>query len=478
MLLDEVPQLADVQHQPWPPPELEVLCSVDINSCQLTNSRVKWYLNALFSGVHEWPPDIKCVQHASVTSYIPLWHEQQTTDILLQVLVHGSVLTSFFSDSSHLRVAGFLYGGNPLKFFRRAQGLTAEHLVATGIHQNIEAKQPDTTPGHFLDHHSRLGFVILDVLITRSLAGLYCGNTTAIQSSKETMCSELVCYYLGFKASKFHPVPVLELQGSACNLFSSGMCQARKVQSYMKLYCSDYCGEGIYFKVEHLSDHVAQRNIHGASHSGGCDFSATFPMCIDMRMDQSKKSGELIQWLANNHSASDVSAIRSLHNVSTLFFSVLMGLDGAANQYWKIQRDPGGCMFTFCSSRKRCTTPLYCYEQLQWLSLRLEGAFQIWLVAWIMDDLEFSLDHVQVPFQGGRNVIRLAFSDHIQDSHDYYLAFINQIPIGHDYCLEGYHNDSSKSEHIHIPWDPGKSFLCYHASSGLGTSRISRREGC
>lgn len=208
-------------------------------------------------------------------------------------------------------------------------------------------------------------------------------------------------------------------------------------------------------------------------------------ICTDTRMDQSKRRGELIQWLANNHAASEVSAIRSLHNVSKLFFWVLMDLDGAANQFWKIQWDPGGCMLTLCSSEKRWTTPLHCYEQLQRLSLRLDCAFRIWLVAWTMDSLEFSMGHRHIPFQGGRNVTRAALSDHVQVSHDYYITFVNQIPVGYDYCLhqayyfdticsdiiyyhENYHCDSSKTTDVHMPWDPGKLVLCYHLKLRLG----------
>jgi hypothetical protein len=37
VLSDKVPQPDEVQQQPWPPPKLEVLCSIDIHGWQLTN---------------------------------------------------------------------------------------------------------------------------------------------------------------------------------------------------------------------------------------------------------------------------------------------------------------------------------------------------------------------------------------------------------------------------------------------------------
>lgn len=225
----------EVQQQPWPPSELEVLCFIDINSCQLINTRAKWCFNAPFSGVQEGAPDIQCVNHACVPSYALSWHER-TTNIILLVLVNGSVLALFFSASPHsFWVADLIEGANQFKCTKRAQGSNVELLAETAVSQNIgaccllgtfseeehcsscnkllsEDKAPDATRGPYMNHHSRLGFVILGVLITRSLTSLYCGNTTAVQSSKETMCSELVCYYPGFKgmdvldmqASKFH----------------------------------------------------------------------------------------------------------------------------------------------------------------------------------------------------------------------------------------------------------------------------------
>jgi hypothetical protein len=143
--------------------------------------------------------------------------------------------------------------------------------------------------------------------------------------------------------------------------------------------------------------------------------------------------------------------------------------------------DPRGCTLALCSLGKKWTTTLNCYAQIQWLSLQVTGAFWIWLVAWILDVLVFSMCPRQAPCQGGRNVLRADFFDDVRVNHDYYIAFINQIPAafinqipaGYNYYLaqryfdtniiyyhEDYHCASSKTKEVHMPWDPGGSSWC------------------
>jgi hypothetical protein len=198
-------------------------------------------------------------------------------------------------------------------------------------------------------------------------------------------------YY--YRASKLRSVRVLELQGSTCNLFPPGTCQAHKVQSYTKFSFSDRNGEGIYFKVGHLFYHVAHHTTQGAYRCSGVTVYSHFHMCIGM------SNGER---LANNLCGSDVSIIQSLQDVDQ--FWVVVNLDGEANQHRKSQWDCGSCMIALCSSGKRRTTMHY-HAHLQWSPLHLADTFLVWWVAWTVDGLEFSMDHRQAPFEGGRNVI-------------------------------------------------------------------------
>jgi hypothetical protein len=153
-------------------------------------------------------------------------------------------------------------------------------------------------------------------------------------------------------------------------------------------------------------------------------------------MEQSKGSGELIQC------GSDISTIKHMQDMDTLFSWVFMDLDGAANQHWHIQWDPGGYMFAVCSLAKRWTT-LHCYAHLQWSSLQLAGAFRIWLVAWAADGLKFFGGHGQAPFQGGRNAIRPVFTDQVHVNQDNYIAYINQILVDSAYYLEQSYSKAS-----------------------------------
>jgi hypothetical protein len=261
-------------------------------------------------------------------------------------------------------------------------------------------------------------------------------------------------YY--YQASKLCSVPVLELQGSTCNLFPPGTCQAHKVQSYTKFSFSDRNGEGIYFKVGHLFYHVAHHTTQGAYRCSGVTVYSHFHMCIGM------SNGER---LANNLCGSDVSIIQSLQDVDQ--FWVVVNLDGEANQHRKSQWDCGSCMIALCSSGKRRTTMHY-HAHLQWSPLHLADTFLNWWVAWTLDGLEFSMDHRQAPFEGGKNVIRVAFSDHVQVSPNYCIDII--------YYRGDYRHDPSRTKKIHVPWDPGKSSLRYPRKLRLG-DKLSFKEG-
>jgi hypothetical protein len=72
-------------------------------------------------------------------------------------------------------------------------------------------------------------------------------------------------------------------------------------------------------------------------------------------------------------------------------------------------------------------------------------------VAWTVDDLEFYVGHMQDPFQGGRNVIRATFTEHVQLSHNCCIDII-------DYRRD-YHHDPIETKKIHVPWYPGESGL-------------------
>jgi hypothetical protein len=265
-------------------------------------------------------------------------------------------------------------------------------------------------------------------------------------------------YY--YRASKLRSVRVLELQGSTCNLFPPGTCQAHKVQSYTKFSFSDRNGEGIYFKVGHLFYHVAHHTTQGAYRCSGVTVYSHFHMCMGM------SNGELLQWLANNLCGSDVSIIQSLHDEDQ--FWVLVNLDGEVTQHRNSHWDPGGCMIALCSFEKRWTT-LHYHAHLQWSPLHLADTFLIWWVAWTVDGLEFSMCHGQAPFQVGRNVIRAAFSDHVQVSPNYCIDII--------YYRGDYRHDPSRSKKIHVPWDLGKSGLQYPWKLRLGDKPSFKKGG-
>jgi hypothetical protein len=190
-----------------------------------------------------------------------------------------------------------------------------------------------------------------------------------------------------------------------------------------------------------------------------------------MGLQKLKGNGEQTQWLVsnvvtipNNVYVSALSKIKRLSQTSkaghqaviALFFWVPtdLELEGQANRYWNIPWDPEGYSLYTSSSEKRWTTLLNCYEQLMWSSILLAGAFRIWLVAWNVDGLVFSMGSGHAPFQRGREV------DMICSNLMYY----------HD-CQD----DSSKTEEIHMPASQPLQIL---QSFGLGTSRVSRREGC
>jgi hypothetical protein len=170
----------------------------------------------------------------------------------------------------------------------------------------------------------------------------------------------------------------------------------------------------------------------------------------------------------------------ALHCTATLLMQICMTMYG--NQWIRYGASlkcnhyrcyPGGCTLAVCSFEKRGTIALHCYEQFQWSSLQLACAFRIWLVAWLLDGLEFSTcrSRRQAPFQGGRDVLGADFSDEVQVSHNYCLASVNQIPVSYDYIDQTYyfatvcsdinsyhavyHGDLSKTKEVHLPWDPG-----------------------
>jgi hypothetical protein len=159
--------------------------------------------------------------------------------------------------------------------------------------------------------------------------------------------------------------------------------------------------------------------------------------------------------------------------------------------------DPGGSMFAVCRSQQWWPNPerLRCPEELEWSFVLSARAFWIWLVAWDVDDLEFSADGGQATFQGWTIAIRVTFSNHIQTSQDYYIAFVNQIPVSYNYFLhqtyycdtvcinmiyycEVYHGDSNMTKELHMPWDPSKSVLWYNPKLRLGDKPSFKEGGC
>jgi hypothetical protein len=62
-------------------------------------------------------------------------------------------------------------GANQLKCTARAQGLTAEIQAEFGIH-NIESKQPDTSPGLFLDYHKTTHYLVKIIIVFYDPGGI------------------------------------------------------------------------------------------------------------------------------------------------------------------------------------------------------------------------------------------------------------------------------------------------------------------
>jgi hypothetical protein len=77
--------------------------------------------------------------------------------------------------------------------------------------------------------------------------------------------------------------------------------------------------------------------------------------------------------------------------------------------------DPGGSMFAVCRSQHWWPNleRLRCPEELEWSFVLSARAFWIWLVAWDVDNLEFSAYGGQATFQGWTIAIRVTFSNHI-----------------------------------------------------------------
>ena len=100
-------------------------------------------------------------------------------------------------------------------------------------------------------------------------------------------------------------------------------------------------------------------------------------------------------------------------------------------------------------------------ELIQWPTNSPFGAYQIWLVAWTMSSLTFSMVCGQAHFHGERDAIRAAFSDQVYSSHDdYHIDLINQIPVNYGYYLEQAHYSGIVSTDL----------ICHHKSS-RGASR-------
>jgi hypothetical protein len=90
------------------------------------------------------------------------------------------------------------------------------------------------------------------------------------------------------------------------------------------------------------------------------------------------------------------------------------------------------------------------------------------LVAWVVEDPEFSTGCGQALSQDGRYVLT-----RVQLSIGY-TAFLNQTPVDHDSYLDGahsldtfcsdlikYHSDTNTTRQVHVPWDPGKTSFLY-----------------
>jgi hypothetical protein len=198
-------------------------------------------------------------------------------------------------------------------------------------------------------------------------------------------------------------------------------------------------------------------------------------------------NGEQTQWLVRNLVSgclpsnvyvSALSKIKRLSQTSkachqgviALFFWVPTDLEGEANQHWNIPWEPGG--YSLFSSEKRWSTLLDCYEQLLWSSLLGAGAFRIWLV----DGLVFSTGSGQAPFQGGGDVF------HPTSALPSSTRFLSTTTTTSTWStatsctIMAAKVILTKTEEIHMPWDPGKSTLTYPRKLRLG-DKPSFKEG-